>query len=450
MKTIASFTIRKKFFMRVFAVLITIVMMLTVVPTTVVRASAFSDLPSTHWAYTEIIYLANQGIITGFPDSTFRPDEAVTREQFARLIIVQVEEPTQTEEIFADVPLGSWSNVYVTAAINRGIILPEAYGVNLGANEPITRQEAAVWMVRALGIDADNEEPNFNDVSDITYLAEIAAAVEIGLIAGMPGNLFVPHGTTTRAQAAILVTRMSNILNNDEYSEMGQHQINAPTANVLVAYMEFLAGSHTAHDLWGNELLYWDFENIRSAQFADFDNDGIPEMVLHILISGVYYTTSRVIVVGYDQGVGAVVIFNGSMNGNGGMSQQYSLAHSADGQSYLIQINIRGGVTENITRTYQYLVGREWRTALTTYRVVTINENTTNSNRRDIIASGFKGDGVLVSGFRVDDVSVTEAEFELIINRLGITDIYLLPRRDTDTNNLANLIHYILARLSEN
>jgi len=175
-------------------------------------ASTFSDLPATHWAHAEIIDLASRGIINGFPDGTYRPENAVTREQFARLVIATLgESSTDIEDIFEDVPQNHWSNAYVTAAVRRGIFCPSEYGVQLGAGMPITREEAAVWMVRALGIEIGGTL-GFADTAAITHRDEVAAAVDIGLILGMPSNLFAPAGSTTRAQAAVLVTRMSNIL----------------------------------------------------------------------------------------------------------------------------------------------------------------------------------------------------------------------------------------------
>ena len=187
-------------------------MLLPTLSIAVANATTFSDLSQNHWAFAEITDLAQRGVINGFPDGTYRPNDAVTREQFARLVVALIEEPTETEEIFDDVPEGRWSNAYVTAAVRRGIIMPETYGVALGANEPITREEAAVWMIRGLGIGVDGTALGFADSGTITYRGEIATAVEIGLITGMPGNLFMPDGLTTRAQAAALVTRMSGIL----------------------------------------------------------------------------------------------------------------------------------------------------------------------------------------------------------------------------------------------
>jgi len=175
------------------------------------NAAEFSDVTN-HWARTEIMDLAGKGVINGFPDGTYRPENPVTREQFANLVVRLLETATATEAIFADVPTSKWSNAAVTAAVARGIIVPSEYGETLGAEEAITREEAALWMVRALGVGLEERQTTFEDNGSIKHKSEIAAAVEIGLIMGMPGNLFAPGGSTTRAQAAVLITRMQNIL----------------------------------------------------------------------------------------------------------------------------------------------------------------------------------------------------------------------------------------------
>jgi hypothetical protein len=216
-KKIIKSILNKRAYKKLIAVFLAALMILPIMPSEalgqVARSSVFSDLAATHWAYNEIIDLSQRGIINGFPDGTYRPEEALTKEQFARLVVSLLGSPqARTEGIFDDVPQDRWSNPYITDAVNRLIIFPSDYGENLGASEPITREEAAVWMVRAMGLGYGNNTPTFNDTAAITHKAEIAFAVEIGLIAGMPGNLFDPLGHATRAQGAVLITRMSNIL----------------------------------------------------------------------------------------------------------------------------------------------------------------------------------------------------------------------------------------------
>ena len=98
-------------------------------------------------------------------------EDAVTRERFAQIVVSLFEEERVPREIFNDVPLGRWSNAYVASAVDRMIILPGDYGENLGADTPITREEAAVWMVRALGIATGGGTLGFFDAGSISYRA---------------------------------------------------------------------------------------------------------------------------------------------------------------------------------------------------------------------------------------------------------------------------------------
>jgi len=204
---------------RVLSIALVLLMLFAMMPTTALANNLestiqFSDLQQTHWAYSEIMYLAQRQIINGFPDGTYRPNEPITLEQFATLVVgVLGADATHGYEIFEDVPINRWSNANITTAVIRGIIVPNEHGNVLGADSAITREISALWMVRALGIAVTDTQTTFNDNHDITHRSEIATAVEIGLIQGMPNNLFAPSGSTTRAQAAVLVVRMSNILN---------------------------------------------------------------------------------------------------------------------------------------------------------------------------------------------------------------------------------------------
>ena len=49
--------------------------------------AAFSDLPQTHWANEAVAQMAEQGILEGYPDGTFRPDETLTRAQFLAMVV---------------------------------------------------------------------------------------------------------------------------------------------------------------------------------------------------------------------------------------------------------------------------------------------------------------------------------------------------------------------------
>lgn len=172
----------------------------------------FNDLNANHWAYTYIIKLSDMGIINGYPDGSFCPEKTISRAEFIRLVISLLETPRETQEIFKDIPETDWANPWVAAAVRRGVIIPEEYGAELGVHQPITREEAVVWMVRMAGEPEHTGELTFSDNDSIGHQGEIASAVEMGLVTGMPDNTFVPKGITTRAQAAVMISRLSDTL----------------------------------------------------------------------------------------------------------------------------------------------------------------------------------------------------------------------------------------------
>ena len=166
-------------------------------------ARDFSDVPRTHWAYPYIRTLASRGIIVGFPDGTFRPDESVTRAQFVKMLelILGVSLGNGTTP-FSDVPASAWFAPYVSSAVQAGIVQgfsPHTFG----PNEPLTREQAAVLLARALKL-AGTTAPQFTDEgSDDAWAAPaVQASAAAGYMTGFPDGSFRPLDPMTRAQAA--------------------------------------------------------------------------------------------------------------------------------------------------------------------------------------------------------------------------------------------------------
>ena len=76
-------------------------------------ASAFSDVPSSYWAYAAISSLSSQGIVSGYPDGTYRPDNTITRAEFATMLVKALGlSTTGTNGAFTDVTPGDWCYDY--------------------------------------------------------------------------------------------------------------------------------------------------------------------------------------------------------------------------------------------------------------------------------------------------------------------------------------------------
>lgn len=176
--------------------------------------SAFSDISDVAWAKTAIERLASSGILKGDGNGRFRPQDFVTREQFASIIVRAFDLSGADENCdFADVEKGRWSYAEICKAYSAGII-KGAEGVFM-PEENITRQDAAVMLYRLTGVLGKNlsgGKCDFVDEALISDYAKEAVQVlsEASVIMGSDGK-FLPLDKMTRAQAAVLVYRLLNL-----------------------------------------------------------------------------------------------------------------------------------------------------------------------------------------------------------------------------------------------
>ncbi len=124
-----------------------------------VFAATYSDVPETHDRYEAINMLSSMDIITGFPDGSFKPDEAVTRAQMAALItrMFNLGSSSVTAEPFSDVTVSYWAASDIVSAKNRGII----NGFPDGTFQPeaeVTYEQAVKMIVCALNYGAAAEK----------------------------------------------------------------------------------------------------------------------------------------------------------------------------------------------------------------------------------------------------------------------------------------------------
>lgn len=163
----------------------------------------FSDVPPGYWAQAAIQSLAAKGIIDGFGDGTFRPNDPVTRAQFVKMLDLTLGiAPSEKPTAFRDVPAGAWYAGYVSAASQAGIV----QGVSLSRfapDAPLSREQMAVLVARALHL-RPTGITIFKDGAEISPWAEasVQADVDAGYLRGMPDGSFQPLASATRAQAA--------------------------------------------------------------------------------------------------------------------------------------------------------------------------------------------------------------------------------------------------------
>jgi hypothetical protein len=180
---------------------------------------SFDDIDG-HWAKSDIELLASKLVVKGVKETTFAPDAGITRAQFATLIVRSLGlSENKTAAAFSDVSSGGWYTGAVGAAAQAGIVEGFENGT-FGPNEKITREQMAVMIARALkvagkGADVDVADQakllaKFTDEASINAWAQesVAQAVEAGILNGIKSDLFAPDEHATRAQATVMLKRL--------------------------------------------------------------------------------------------------------------------------------------------------------------------------------------------------------------------------------------------------
>lgn len=162
---------------------------------------------SGHWAQAAIRELVAAGAIKGYPDGSFRPDQIITRAEFATVLVKALELPVNNSKAFADTT-GHWAGEAISTAYAAGII--SGYNnQSFGPDDPITREQMAVMVVKALRLSNVRGSVSFADSGKVSPWAKetVAAAYESQLISGYPDKTFRPGNQASRAEAVAIITR---------------------------------------------------------------------------------------------------------------------------------------------------------------------------------------------------------------------------------------------------
>lgn len=174
-------------------------------PTVIV--SGFSDIESVEWAKEAITALANAGVVSGYDDNTFKPQQSIKREEFVKMVISAAKiDLNKAACKFDDVEQDKWYAQYVNAAFGAGIISGISE-TEFGIGKGITREDMAVIIARLINVESGDSEVVFTDDASISNYAKdsIYKLYRTRKIAGVGNNRFAPKEIVTRAQAAKII-----------------------------------------------------------------------------------------------------------------------------------------------------------------------------------------------------------------------------------------------------
>ncbi|MBD2388466.1 DUF1565 domain-containing protein [Cylindrospermum sp. FACHB-282] len=174
------------------------------------QGTAFKDVPTGYWARGYIEALAAKGFIAGFPDGSFKPNEPVTRAQFAT-IITKALTPTakRTAINFRDVQSNFWAYAAIQSAYQSQFVAGYPDGT-FKPQQQIPRVQALVALANGLGFTANDQNiiSFYSDVAQIPSYAvgPVAAATTRQLVINYPTvKQLEPNRDATRAEVAAFV-----------------------------------------------------------------------------------------------------------------------------------------------------------------------------------------------------------------------------------------------------
>jgi hypothetical protein len=189
----------------------------------------FPDVPANHYAKISIEALSSKLVINGFEDGTFRPNDTVTRAQFATMLIktlgLKEKQLTGTTRTFSDVALDAWFTHYVETAYRDNLISGMGDG-SFAPEDTISAQDMAVMIARAYKY-ANPTAPALTDAEREETLSKIMKRIDIapyatdavalcakkGILTGMTFISYTPKVAADRAMAADMLYQLLKALN---------------------------------------------------------------------------------------------------------------------------------------------------------------------------------------------------------------------------------------------
>lgn len=188
------------------------------IATVILPASALQEFPDVgpdYWSYDAIMYFKNKNVLSGYPDGLYRPDQQVTRAEFATIVtkalgLRNINEITYTA--YKDINENHWAYYDVMLGSYYGLIHGTPDGMFYPSNY-ITRLEIIMVIMKALSIKEITEQEAleqlsvYRDAKDVPYWATLTTgkAQQLGLIVLLPGkeDYILPNQYATRGELAV-------------------------------------------------------------------------------------------------------------------------------------------------------------------------------------------------------------------------------------------------------
>lgn len=178
-------------------------------------AMSFKDTNDS-WAKDYISWCADNGIISGYTDGSFKPNNKITRAEFATMLAksIKKEAPSIVDINYEDVKPKDWFYAPVRKLVSFGILSNEG---KFYPNKLITRELAIKWLASTIDYKTKlSLINNYSDEKDIVNKEAFEKLLELNILSGYPNNTLKPKNLITRAEAAKLFYTYMSIVNEKD------------------------------------------------------------------------------------------------------------------------------------------------------------------------------------------------------------------------------------------
>lgn len=198
----------KKLYNIALAATMTTAAVVAIAPAQADAAKSFSDLTPANVHYDNVMNLVERGVITGYPDGTFKPNQSISRAHAAKIIAKALGLDTKNVKNpnFKDIPTNYAYYGEIAALANAGIINGYPDGT-FKPNATLTRGQMAKIIARAFELTGNANNLPFKDIANSEYKEYIAALYANKVTTGTTPTTYSPVNPVTRGQLASFVVR---------------------------------------------------------------------------------------------------------------------------------------------------------------------------------------------------------------------------------------------------
>lgn len=231
----------------------------------------FKDVSNSHPNADAIFYVQSEGIVSGYPDGTFRPDQPINRAEFIKIAVEVGPEWIGTEKCFSDVESDAWFHLYVCYAKKIKMVSGYPDG-SFKPTQNVTFVEAAKMIMGSRSF-YQSVEPDWSDLF-VWYKPYVVA---LGENMAIPTSITSLNKQITRGEMAEIMYRLKVNVTDKPSKKYSDFEADVPDP---VESPQIVVKNYALHTLAMIPGANYDFEKAKTYLTAEFAAEATDEMFI--------------------------------------------------------------------------------------------------------------------------------------------------------------------------